>query len=281
MRSPEQKLSEIKKVVDNVICGIKTKPLMWGSIEEIEANFFLLDSLDLILSIEESDSYRELSWRAFLSYKGGFGPRSASAVIREKKYDDPNKELSKLREEYYLWRSMMITSIENPEENELLEKLVHSNDYQAHELLYWFIKHPSKKAMNLYEARIIKEYSKDEKISVALSSMGDINVLKWAITRLQENNKDRNLALKIIGSSPLKDANKIAKEIIAKSDVADIKHLIQGCAYANNDTVYAWIEEIIAINSILPELRSELSFALHSPVHINKKKAIDLLLRMD
>lgn len=112
MDNSTDKLKKIKWIIETTKCGIKETPHAYGEIEEIEASFFLLDFVDLIIYCDEF-KYSELSWGAFLSNKGGYRSNlNASERIRKKfsNYDDRHRELMKLRDEYYIWRNNILES---------------------------------------------------------------------------------------------------------------------------------------------------------------------------
>ncbi len=112
---------KISRFIDEFMEDCKTKPMRYGSIEEIEYSLHILDLIYfMIIEIDEFEN--DLHWYRFLSFKG-YGPKSASMVIREKfPKVDHYEVLFKLREEYYLWRKKRIDKIKNRALSGLTEK---------------------------------------------------------------------------------------------------------------------------------------------------------------
>jgi len=112
MNNPTDKLRQIEWIIERVKHDIKEIPHAYGEIEETEAFFFLLDTIDLTISYDEFD-ISEVSWGAFLRSKGGYlSNLNASERIRKNfdNYDDRHRELMKLRDEYYIWRDNILES---------------------------------------------------------------------------------------------------------------------------------------------------------------------------
>lgn len=278
MATGSSKMSKIKELIDSFYQTTRTRPLAFGTIEDIEANYYVIDHIDLIIKYREVD-YEELSWQAFLFYKG-LGNMSASDVIKREVSKAPYEELNRLREEYLQWRDAKISSLKNSEKNPLLDMLSKADENQANRLTTWFIKHPSRNAILLYKTRIKNQYSKYEAITLFLSSMGDKSVLDWAMKNVN-NIKKRCLALKIISATPAGDSGNVIRNIIHTQHTEDIISVMEGYSYsANSNNVFDVIEKVIEDMDFSPLLHFSIIRALSGPIHSGKKKAAILRERL-
>ena len=107
MENSQNKLNRIKEFIDNWIRNTKERGKMYGSLSEIEAQWWVLDRIYLILEdVPETENF----WGDFLCEKG-FGAKNASIVVKELKTESPYSELNKLRNEFEEWRAKKIKKI--------------------------------------------------------------------------------------------------------------------------------------------------------------------------
>jgi hypothetical protein len=104
MSNAEQVLNEVKQFIENYIKRSQERGEMYGSIEEIESNWNILNKINFIIKGIDDEG---VSFSDFLLYKG-FGAKRASTIIKEKKAEDKYLELTKLWEEYTEWRQIKI-----------------------------------------------------------------------------------------------------------------------------------------------------------------------------
>ena len=107
MSESELKIKKISQFISDFMTDCQTKPMRYGTIEQLETAFYLLDLIYFMLN--DLDNIRDnIGWYSFLRFKK-FGPRSASMVIREKCPEEfHHAELIKLRNEYYEWRERQL-----------------------------------------------------------------------------------------------------------------------------------------------------------------------------
>lgn len=75
---------------------------MYGTLDQLERIWIILERIDDIIEGIDSNSSR-LDYFDF-QFKKGFGAKSGSTRISEKKVDDPYMELVKLWKEYKDWK---------------------------------------------------------------------------------------------------------------------------------------------------------------------------------
>jgi len=273
-----KKLSDIKKIIDDFYTTIKTCPLSFGSVEDIEANFFIIDHIDLIINYQQIE-YDELSWQSFLFYKG-FGNTTATSIIKNNA-SDHYKELNNLREEYVLWRNAKLESLNNSENNMLLDILASADYNKAKRLTTWFIKHPSTKAVKLYKNMIDYNYAESETISLFISCMGDYEIIKWA-TEVVNHNKtsNRDISLKILAASPLDEADIMVKQIIKSNIIDDIVSIVRGYACSTNKHCFKRLSNISKLYRHKDILKTELLVTLRSQMHCKNKIATKIYQRL-
>jgi hypothetical protein len=266
MDEQNKKLELIKEIIDNFKLFSMERPGMYGGFEDIEANFWIVDNIDLILKYGVVKNYRELSWSSFLAFKSEdyciVG--QAYKILKERNEDSSDSEFKKLREEYYKWREIKLEYIMENNESRIIELLEKSNYYQSRELLRCFTKYPSKRAIEIYLLKVNNDYLNNPDITIGIAKMGDEKIFKWAKEQINKDlyNNERDLALKCIAASPLAEANNIAKKIIQTENVEDIKSLLHGfCMYTNKHNLNR-LEQIMSINNLKDELRADLSIAL-------------------
>jgi hypothetical protein len=201
-------------------------------------------------------------------------------VIKEEGVDDLYTKFNDLREEYYNWRRMKLNSLENPENNMLLNLLMGCDDRKAGELLQWFIMHPSLKALELYLERIGNEFEKKPFFTVGVAAMGSEDVVKWAIERIVHNRPDLDIALRVVAASPRSEADDIAQEIIRKGSTGKISHLIDGYDLSTNINKMTRLREIISKRENLGGLKTSLLITLGNMVAHGEQGARELYERV-
>lgn len=272
------KIQAIEQIIEGYLYTLNKKPQMLGSIEEIESCFFLLDQIKIILEYGEENNDPDLSWGAFLAFKGigdlnGF----VSSSIKDKK--DPYRTLVDLRNEYYRWIKFKIWHKNNPGDNPLIDLLEKSSKREILQLLSWFTKYPSAKVIKIYSDRINRNYSDFPEIAKGLSRMGDKDVLNWSINKIEEMkcNDKRKLAIECLAISPLAEADSVIHQIISGNLFHDIDCLV--CAFGNsaNKNKFDWIKQIISRPDYSKELRPSVELTLRTLIHENEKQSFELL----
>ena len=286
--NPEGKIQVLLELVEDFNKGIRERPAQWGTADEIEMQFFLIDLIDQVLTLDQGNIkffVRELSWRAFLEFKGGFeGFRYATQYftsINSNPNFDKWAEFLNLRDEYIKWKNVKIESIHNPEDNKLINLLPKFDDRQLEILVFWFIRNPSVKAINYYKQKVKHCYAINEKYTLLLASSGDHDVQGWAINNIS-NPIYRNLALKIISASPNGDSESIITNAININCIKDISCVLQGYTYkTNSNNVFCNIEKIIDSNIVVQQLQMDIICALSGPAHFDKKNVTYIINKLD
>lgn len=284
----KQKIKLIKEVVDDFFNFFKNRPRLLGTIEGIEGNFLILDRINFILKYGTDIDHRELSWRAFLSYKGLIvGPRD---ILFEtiKNTSDPYDALKKLRIEYDEWVEMKMLHKKDPENSELCRFLEKADKKRVNSLLSWCAKYPSQKAINFYSERIKGNYYENPCIAVGLAKMGDRKVLSWAINHWGKESyfEKRRLLLNCIASSPCEEGNKIVKKIIQDiqldnyNQFKDIDCLISDLGGSANPKKYKRLEQIIMLSGNNSVLKTSLKLSIRQLIFENRDRANELLKKL-
>jgi hypothetical protein len=95
----EDKVQAIKEFLDGYTLSMKTRCRMHGSPSDLEGQWHVPDLIFFIIEGVSEEDRGAITWGAFLCSKG-YGAKSATRVIEEKKLKDPYKALVKLRIEY-------------------------------------------------------------------------------------------------------------------------------------------------------------------------------------
>jgi len=109
--SPSEKLAQIKDFIEMYMHSSKQRGKMYGSISEIECQWYVLDFIYCILENVPNDKISLISWGAFLTTKGYSTNKELCIVFDEKKLKDPYSALVKLRDEYEEWRKEKLASL--------------------------------------------------------------------------------------------------------------------------------------------------------------------------
>lgn len=109
--SEKQKIHEIREFIDTFITASKKRGKMYGSISDIESQWYVLDQINFILEGVPKELVGTVAWGTFLSYKG-YGAKSAASIIDEGSFDDPYTVLTNLRNEYEEWRAQKIADMQ-------------------------------------------------------------------------------------------------------------------------------------------------------------------------
>lgn len=277
-----KKLLEIKRIVDIYLRTLERKPQMLGSIEEIESSFFLIDQINIILTYGIEYNDEDLSWRSFLVFKG-IGGANEIAAKTIKKDKEPFCLLVSLRNEYYKWLDMKISHKDNPNDSPLIELLKQVDERESYELIRWFEKYPSEKAIRIYLDRINNNYIDFPRVSKGLARMGDRGVYEWANNQLKHYKKidERKLALECVAVSPLKEADDVLGSIVQSNRVDDIDCLV--CAFGNsaNKKKFEWIDQIISLPIRNEVINASIELVLTGVlIHENRIKSFELLEKM-
>ncbi len=284
----KSKIMMIEEVVEDFFYYFNNRPQLYGSVEEIEANFLFVDRIDFILKHGTKIDHRELSWRSFLIYKKIIiGPRSI-LFDTIKNTEDPYDSLKKLRLEYNKWVEMKLSHKKNPDNSALIELLEKADERRADDLLPWFAKYPSPKVISIYSNRIKCDYLNNPSIAIGLAKMGDEKVLSWAISQLEKGHpsKERRLILKCISSSPHDYANSITKELIQKIQLDnieqrdDIEHLARTLGKSANPKKFERLEQIIMMPRKFSPLKTILEESLQLLINENRDRAIELMEKL-
>lgn len=276
MKSSEKKIINL---INNFNVTISSRPVTFGSIEDIEANFFLVDQIDMILKGHDKD-YRELSWQEFLLFKG-YGNKSASDAIRSLKVDNIYNCFSALRAEYFDWREAKILSISDSNNPKILKLLDGSNIHGATRLTSWFRKYPSSMAVEIYKRKIKNNFAKHAEISLYLSGIGDNDCISWAgsiIDNQRSGPESRCLAYKLIASSPNGFDHICIKEMIESSNTLYIACIIRGCVFSlSKDKPIRFLSRIYKRFIHNDSITTEIRIALKSDSFYQNAHAIKFL----
>jgi hypothetical protein len=130
--------------------------------------------------------------------------------------------------------------------------LAGADDEEAGRLAAWFVKHPAAAALDDTRARVGNDYAAKWELALALAGMGDAKVVAWAKHRLADPpDDDRWIALYVLALSPRKDADLLARKVIAKGG-EDLTALIQGYKDAAHPRADARLKEI-AVRALTAE----------------------------
>lgn len=95
--------SEIKEALSFIelyFSNSQKRGPMYGSIEQLESNWILLNKIKLILIGKDINKF---DYPTFLQTKG-FGAKSASTKIKEENLPDPYSQLNEIWNQYIRWR---------------------------------------------------------------------------------------------------------------------------------------------------------------------------------
>lgn len=281
MTEKSHRLLEVRTIVNNYLQTLKEKPQMLGSLDNIEGAFYLLDQLYITLNYGEENNVSELSWMSFLSFKG-IGGVTKNATPTLKNTTNPFQSLIRLRDEYYRWIEIKISHKRHPDDSPLTKILETANERESFELLSWFSKYPSTKAIKLYSDLIKNNYIGFPEIARGLARMGDANILTWSICQITKKEDDirRKLAIECLAVSPLKKADCFVKNIINEPKFDDIESLI--CAFGNsaNKNKFEHISQIISQAGESRCLISSIELVLRTLIHENKEQSFNLLKKI-
>ncbi len=104
-----EKLNKISEFIDNYFKWSQERGKMYGSIEQLESNWCILNRIYFILNGLD-DCEEQYSYSEFLKNKG-FGAKSATTIIKERKIEDDYLELNEIWNEYILWRNKAIKAV--------------------------------------------------------------------------------------------------------------------------------------------------------------------------
>jgi len=288
-KSEMLELMLIKEVIDDFFDCFYNRPKLFGTVDQIEATFVIIDRINFILKYGSSIDKKEFSWTSFISYKGLSDRPNVSAIDAVKKVNDPYNALQKLRNEYNRWVDMKILHIDNPENSELVELLKKSNEREANELASWFAKYPSQKVINEYINRIGNDYFRNPHIAIALAKMGDKNILLWAIEQIDKKYsfEKRRIILKCIVSSPHSSANEKIRQLISSIQLGDINEIddiecIAGfLPESANIKKNERLKQIIEIPGKTSTLKTILALSIRKLMDENKEEALYLLEKLE
>lgn len=102
-----EKLNKIIKFIDDFKTGINDYPACWGTLEDIDAMSFIVDTIDNIINFNDIKA-KNISFRDYLLSVGCNSTLTISKQIRNAIGSDDNvklyNEYNRLRNEYYKWR---------------------------------------------------------------------------------------------------------------------------------------------------------------------------------
>ncbi len=101
-----KKINSVAQFIDNYFRLSQERGKMYGSIEEIESNWCLLNKIFFLLHGLENEE-KKFSFQEFLFIKG-FGAKRVSTVIKQESNVEPYSKLNQIWNEYLEWRNSKI-----------------------------------------------------------------------------------------------------------------------------------------------------------------------------
>lgn len=151
---------------------------------------------------------------------------------------------SKRKQDRWPLMNLLIHRAADAHKDVMTRALAGADDEEAGRISAWFVRHPSPAALDDTRARIGSDYAQRWELTLALAGMGDGKVVAWAKRRLADPpDDDRWIALYVLACSPRKDADALARKVIAKGG-DDLTSLIQGYKDAAHPHAGARLKEI-------------------------------------
>lgn len=142
----------------------------------------------------------------------------------------------------------------------------------------WFARHPTPVAADALRERVARRYREHPSASFALAASGDEDIVRWAIEYASTSAEDLWIALYVIASSPLPEADTFARGLIASPDERLIA-LVQGYQRPGNPHRGARLEQILDIPGRPRELDAWLQRTLMDLSDEGSLEGVDELLR--
>jgi hypothetical protein len=161
----------------------------------------------------------------------------------------------------------------------MLAALRSADKEEAGRLAEWFVRYPDDEAKEIVRKLVGKDYEENWELTFPLAGMGDIGAIDWAREFMNSPHKDRWMAYYTIAHSPLEEADRLAREVIKKSEGDDLVSLIQGYKDSHNPNRLDRLSDVLNVRHQDRNVRYWLKTVLEDLADKGEGKAVELLRR--
>jgi len=152
---------------------------------------------------------------------------------------------------------------------------------EAGRLATWFERYPNDEATVIIRDFVGKDYQAESDLTFSLAGLGDVETINWARDIMNTSDKDRWMAYYAIAHSPIDEADKLAKGVIAGNNPENLVWLIQGYKDSLNPNRFNRLRDVVNLSNKDTKVTYWLNTTLKKMAEDGNTDAVGLLKTLE